>query len=137
VVLVYTAEHPALAALEILNAWQSYRNLNGYHLYLCRLDQHAVTDAVPALTGQGTDLNDAEGTRAFGDEWVLSRRSVALRVPSAVAPASYNYLLNPDHPDFESAVERELLGLFQFDERITALVKAAKVAATAKKPRTT
>ncbi len=38
--------------------------------------------------------------------------SVALRVPSVAAPASYNYLLNPDHPEFPEAVARELLGSF-------------------------
>lgn len=110
--IVYTAENPALAALEILNAWKRYSDLNGYSLYLCRIDADSTVDAVPDLAAQGLDPRDQEATRAFGDAWVESGLSVALRVPSVAAPASYNYLLNPDHPEFPEAVARELLGPF-------------------------
>ena len=33
-VVVYTAEHPALAALEMLTAWDVYADFGRYHLYL-------------------------------------------------------------------------------------------------------
>jgi RES domain-containing protein len=36
----------------------------------------------------------------FGDAWVADKRSVILRVPSAVVPGESNYLINPRHPDF-------------------------------------
>src|SRR5438034_4686283 len=39
-------------------------------------------------------------TAAFGDQWVRLQRSVAMRVPSAVVPQEFNYLLNPVHPEF-------------------------------------
>ena len=38
-------------------------------------------------------------TRALGDAWLKSRRSVLARVPSAILPDTFNYLLNPLHPD--------------------------------------
>jgi RES domain-containing protein len=132
VAVIYTAEHPALAALEILNAWTLYGDLNGYSLYMCRIHPAGVADALPDLKAAGVNLGDLEATHAFGDEWVVSRRSVALRVPSVAAPASYNYLLNPDHPEFEDVVERELLGPFRYDQRIADLVAAAKEAVAAK-----
>jgi len=37
---------------------------------------------------------------AFGDNWVRSGRSAALKLPSAVVPEEFNYLLNPAHRDF-------------------------------------
>lgn len=126
--VIYTAEHPALAALEILNAWQQYSDLTGYSLYLCRLDPDAIINAAPELKALSVDVRDLRATRAFGDDWMASRRSVALRVPSVVAPASYNYLLNPDHPGFDASVAAEALGPFQYDERIIELVRAAKEA---------
>ena len=43
-------------------------------------------------------------TAAFGDEWVQSARSAVMRVPSAVVPEEWNYLLNPAHPDFPKLV---------------------------------
>lgn len=40
--------------------------------------------------------------RRIGDGWIGSHRSCVLRVPSAVIPHEWNYLLNPAHPDFSS-----------------------------------
>ncbi len=37
---------------------------------------------------------------AIGDRWVRTARSLALRVPSAVAPDDWNVLLNPAHERF-------------------------------------
>jgi RES domain len=41
-----------------------------------------------------------ETSRSFGDDWIAAQTSLALRVPSVVAPHSWNYLLNPAHPEF-------------------------------------
>ena len=38
-------------------------------------------------------------TRDIGDEWLASRRTAALLVPSAVVPETINVLINPLHPD--------------------------------------
>jgi RES domain-containing protein len=38
-------------------------------------------------------------TRSLGDTWLKSKRSVLARVPSAILPDTFNYLLNPLHPD--------------------------------------
>jgi RES domain-containing protein len=37
---------------------------------------------------------------AVGDNWVRSGRSAVLKLPSAVVPEEFNYVLNPAHPDF-------------------------------------
>lgn len=38
-------------------------------------------------------------TRSIGDVWLASRGTPLARVPSAVVPQAWNYLLNPEHPD--------------------------------------
>jgi RES domain-containing protein len=55
--------------------------------------------ATPAASTQGT------AARSFGDRWVTEKRSVALRLPSAVIPSEFIYLLNPAHADFSRAVQ--------------------------------
>ena len=120
VVVVYTAEHAALAALEILAGWEVYASLRGYSLYRCSFSEALLETAPDDL-----EIDDRVQTRAHGDAWVHEARSVALRVPSVVAPESFNVLLNPDHPDF-GQVELEPLGPFSFEERIAALVERAK-----------
>ena len=44
-------------------------------------------------------VEDAVVTRTIGDEWLASGQSALLRVPSAIAPESFNVLLNPMHRD--------------------------------------
>ena len=38
---------------------------------------------------------------AIADRWLNEKRTAVLVVPSAVVPQENNYLLNPEHPDFE------------------------------------
>ena len=38
-------------------------------------------------------------TRKLGDAWLKSQRSALVRVPSAIVPNTFNYLLNPLHKD--------------------------------------
>ena len=42
---------------------------------------------------------DRIATRTIGDEWLAGRTSALLRVPSAIVPETYNFLLNPQHPE--------------------------------------
>lgn len=117
VIIVYTAEHPALAAMEILAGWEAYLSLADYHLFRCRFDEAVVNDAPRDL-----DVFEKGATRVAGDAWAGERRSVVLRVPSVVVPESTNYLLNPGHPEFAVVIEITPLGRFSFDERIQRLL---------------
>jgi RES domain-containing protein len=52
-----------------------------------------------------------------GDEFVKSGKSVALVVPSALAPAENNWLLNPAHADFSKLVLGTVEAL-SYDQRM-------------------
>lgn len=41
-----------------------------------------------------------KATRDFGTAWSKSKRSLILKVRSAVLPVEWNYLINTAHPDF-------------------------------------
>lgn len=41
-----------------------------------------------------------DSTREFGDEWLASKSSCILLVPSAVTRVDFNCLINPQHGDF-------------------------------------
>jgi RES domain-containing protein len=53
----------------------------------------------------------------IGDEWLMSDRTAVLRVPSAIIPQEYNYLLNPAHPDFAN-IKIGAPEPFIFDKRL-------------------
>mgnify|MGYP003411559635 FL=1 len=44
--------------------------------------------------------SDQESLQRLGSEWVQVQASAVLRVPSALIPVEFNYLLNPAHSDF-------------------------------------
>lgn len=117
VFITYLAEHPALAALEILNYAGQFRNIQGYVLF--RVD---VPDAQIEQVDSAIDPADYAQTRPYGDTWAQQQRSVGLRVPSVVAPESWNLLLNQRHPDF-AALRPVRVGDFVFDARVQALVQ--------------
>lgn len=110
----------------MLCSWDDYEDFSRYHLYRCEFNENAVRDAMPDLHHAQLDIEDMSATQYYGDSWVAGRDSAVLRVPSVVAPASYNYLLNPDHPDFDQVVKRSHIGPFQYDERILSLLSRAK-----------
>ena len=59
---------------------------------------------------------DAE-TKLFGSEFLDNAKYLALKVPSAVIPMEYNYILNPMHADFKKVKIKEIRP-FTFDTRI-------------------
>ncbi len=54
----------------------------------------------PALLPGWDDLHDTSAAQAFGRDWIRSRRSALLIVPSVVtAGHDTNVVVNPEHPD--------------------------------------
>jgi RES domain-containing protein len=84
-----------------------------------------IPDTVPIEQREETDLlqnwRSAEPYYpeliSIGDEWLMSARTAVLRVPSAIIPQEYNYLLNPAHPDF-AHIKIGAPETFDFDKRL-------------------
>lgn len=99
--VVYAADYPAAAILEQLVQTSSVASLPIYNLFRVTLPE-ALVSVVDSNTLPGTwrEPERDPAVQAIGDTWVARRTSLALRVPSAVAPHHVNYLFNPAHPDF-------------------------------------
>ena len=62
--------------------------------------------------------NDAyEKCSLVGDEWINNGSSAVLQVPSAIIKTEFNYLINPNHPDFKR-VKIVSIEPFSFDPRV-------------------
>ena len=122
--LVYTSENLALAMLETL-AHIPASGFGKRRAIEIELPANLVIyDATPevlnwmyqAFDYQGdakkrrTQLRQAEKrTQTFGSEWVQRSRELVMKVPSAVNPVEFNYLLNPLHPLMRQVIKvREL-----------------------------
>jgi RES domain-containing protein len=60
---------------------------------------------------------DRKLTRRMGDTWLASLDTPLARVPSAIAPQTWNYLLNPEHPDAKQVQVVEVIKE-RFDNRL-------------------
>ncbi len=95
--LVYTAAHRSLVMLEIIAHLDPRWPLQPMVAWEIEVPGKFIhtPDDLP-----GDWRSNPEATRSYGDEWLASGRSVALRVPSVIVPVESNVLLNPRHPDF-------------------------------------
>lgn len=100
--IVYTADSRALATLEV-----------SVHLDLSEdlpSDRFYVEIQIPdEITIQEVNLNDLPPewnskpptliTQTIGDDFVYYNEAAVLKVPSAIVPQEFNYLINPNHED--------------------------------------
>jgi RES domain-containing protein len=116
--IVYCAESRALAALEIL-AHSAEIGVLGSLEWVClaALIPDDCIEKPRRFPSTWRQFPHSVETRVFGDTWVRESRSAALRVPSAVVPGEFNYLLNPAHPDF-ARLELGRPEPFLFDPRL-------------------
>ena len=98
---VYLAEHPAVALVENLVNLRGNPCFFQSHFQLLKVNAADAARALELSPAQifAIDGDDLDSTRAIGDAWLASRESALLRVPSIPSPESWNYLLNPLHPD--------------------------------------
>jgi RES domain-containing protein len=99
--VVYLADHPASALLEVLVHLEIDVEDFPTHFQLLEVgapDGIAVT-AVDEASMPADWREQIPVTRARGDDWLRAGATALLRVPSAIVPATHHYLLNPAHAD--------------------------------------
>lgn len=118
---VYCAAHLSLAIVEVLaHLTPASRGVKRVYFGIT-LDELSVEvvprGVIPAEFSGETDVAD---TQAIGNEWLRSGRSVALKVPSAIVPGEFNFILNPLHPNYSAAAEWGPPCQLELDRRIVA-----------------
>ena len=95
--IVYLAEHPASCLLEVLAHDVDAGNLpRAYRWFRVVVARSVAVRSVGELPRAWT--TNLTTTRSIGDRWLAEARTPLLKVPSVLAPESWNYLLNPAHP---------------------------------------
>jgi RES domain-containing protein len=97
--LVYLADHPASALLEILVHLEVDRDdlPTNYQLIAVECPDDIRFDDTAGLPDDWR--SNASATQGIGDRWLVRETSALLRVPSAIVPYTWNWLLNPRHRD--------------------------------------
>lgn len=99
--VIYSAESRSLALLEMLVQDEPLRaHYVLIPVYLPSNVSMETWDANALPRGWRTQAN-RESLQLIGSDWLHQLRTCVLRVPSAVVPAEFNFLINPLHPDFK------------------------------------
>jgi RES domain-containing protein len=123
--IVYLADHPASALLEVMVHLEIDAEDLPTHYQLLGVD---VPDDLRSDARDGSDLpagwrEQMAFTRVLGDDWLREGATALRRVPSAIVPDASNYLLNPAHAD---AIRIGIASAIRaaFDPRLMAFVKS-------------
>ncbi len=117
--VVYASSTVALTVLEALAYRKARKPLTPRHLYRVVLDESQVTWLRPEeLPEDWMAYPHPESTQAIGDDWVNRGETLALAVPSVLAPQESNLVLNSMHPDF-AHLRIEGPEVFPFNPRLT------------------
>ncbi len=97
--ILYTAQYKALAILEKL-VHLSRRDFSMEHRCLTLSLPDADLEDFPLahLPAHWNSRRGPDELKALGTQWLLQKKSLALRVPSVLVPGDFNILLNPLHP---------------------------------------
>ncbi|WP_336755841.1 RES family NAD+ phosphorylase [Pantoea sp. USHLN298] len=117
--MVYLSETASLTMLETLVHLHSAHIMDYFTLLRIDVpDDQIQTADMDELPDNWASEDAPPELAEYGDAWCFTRGSIALRVPSALSPVEYNYLLNPEHPDFYTIVQKAEAIPFRFDSRL-------------------
>ena len=98
---VYTSGSLSLALLESLVQTNDREFFSSCVYFYADIPESIIQEYKTKMLPDGWDAIPCEPvSQRFGDQWVLGQESAVLKVPSVVLPLEWNYVLNPQHPDF-------------------------------------
>ena len=122
---VYLGDSLALAAMELLVRLKAEDVLKVYRKMPVfipeRLIAHIDEDELPPGWAKPTPR---AVTRVIGDRWIDRGQSAVLQVPSATVRGESNFIVSPQHDDFDD-IETGPVSDFRYDARLTARVRTS------------
>jgi RES domain-containing protein len=117
--IIYLSDHPASTLLETLVHLEvDPEDLpDAYQLLAVDIPEDVRFELIEEDHLAPGWREDVGLTRGLGDRWLRENRTALIGVPSAIVPASVNWLLNPAHVDGAKARVTEIIRA-PFDPRL-------------------
>lgn len=115
--LLYTSQSRALSCLEVAVHLPLGRIPNNYFIISLEIPKNTTIIEVSNLPKNWNSIPFLSSTQLIGDHFLKKNNALVLKVPSVVISDEFNYLINPQHPDFKKIkiIEKNR---FVFDPRL-------------------
>jgi RES domain-containing protein len=122
--VLYAAESIPLAFLENMVRRQGVGFNSDFQIMFISVPDPVSVEEVSIndLSPDWRDPNNYSACLPIGDKWYHNGKSLALKVPSAVMPEAFNYVINTIHPDYKKVVLADTTNLVP-DPRIDEILK--------------
>lgn len=119
--VIYTGSSRSLSTLELVVHRSGISIDNSYKLLVISID--CLPDEVFEVTSKDLPKNwrtieAYPKLQEIGSKWYQSYQHLVMKVPSAVIPKEYNYLIHTKHPDFSKKVKIYEIEDYQWDKRL-------------------
>ena len=116
--LAYTGEHLSLAMIEYFIHIDPGDSPKDLVVVTAEIPDHVPRISIPVkqLPANWRRTPSPPELASIGDRFARDCRATVLIVPSALAPAESNWLINPQHPDF-SRIRLRSVEAFEYDSR--------------------
>lgn len=117
--MLYTASTRALACLENMVHRRGIGKDELFRVTLIEIPDDLTIRKLERrkLPANWQDYINYSSCQLLGDAWLKKKDTAVLRVPSAIIPEEYNFLINPLHPAF-SRIKVHSTEKFLFDKRL-------------------
>lgn len=119
--VMYTGSSRSLSTLEMVVHRNSIKLLPNYEVMIISIaDDEELYEQIPIkkLPKNWRKLEAYYKLQNIGSKWYEEQRSLVLKVPSAVIPKEYNYIINTRHPDFSANISLVRNEDYFFDKRL-------------------
>jgi RES domain-containing protein len=113
---VYASCTISLSLLELLVYHSSYEEIRVNRLMQIKVPDSSIHQ-LSAASLKANWQNDIDYCRFIGNEFLLNKKFLLLKVPSAIIPEEFNVMINPAHPAFNK-VSIVSAKIFEFDGRL-------------------
>lgn len=122
--VIYASETVPLALLENMVRRQGVGFNHDFKIMFIEIPDDAAMESISAdvLETGWRDPNDYSQCQPLGDKWFNGGTALVLKVPSAVMPLAFNYVINTTHADYHRVTLTAVTDLVP-DERIEAILK--------------
>jgi len=106
--VIYTGSSRSLSTLELIVHRSAIKPTLLYKVMVIHIeDEDIIFEQIRSdiLPKNWRSVAAYSKLQRMGAAWYTSKRSLILKIPSAIIPQEYNYIINTKHPDFKEKVQ--------------------------------